>query len=157
MLGGLRRSSRVVRHHGRRLLSLGDNMSFILAFEKGRACDEGLRRLASKAAALQVGCEIDWVLRYVETDRNAADPGSRLASAGKLKPGQTVVGKRGEALVGPLGSAAPANGVLLQPMSIRPPPGLSLTQGEALGGRSARRRRQTAPCSKQMSISPPLA
>ena len=95
MLGGLRRSSGVVRHHGRRLLSLGDSLSSIFAFEKGRACDEGLGRLASKAAALQVGCEIDWVLRYVETDRNAADPGSRLASAGKLKPGQTVVGSGG--------------------------------------------------------------
>ena len=155
MLGGLRRSSRVVRHHGRRLLSLGDNLSSILAFEKGRACDEGLRRLASKAAAIQVGCEIDWVLRYVETDRNAADPGSRLASAGKLKPGQTVVGKRGEALVGPLGSAAPANGALLRPTSIRPPPGLSLTQGEALGGPLCSAAPANGALLQQMSISPP--
>ena len=57
--------------------------------------------------------------------------------------------------MGPLGSATPANGVLLQPMSIRLPPGLTLTQGEALEGplRSAAPANGALP--KLMPLSPP--
>lgn len=99
MLAGLRRESRVASRHGWRLLSVGDNLSSLLAFEKGRSANEAVRRLCARAAAIQVGCEIPWSLRYVEAGRNPADGPSRLANADFLKPGQTVVGRFAESLL----------------------------------------------------------
>eukprot|EP00973_Karenia_brevis_P061776 8590553-Karenia_brevis.AAC.1 len=55
-LAGLRRASRSLDNHGKRVLSLGDNMAELLATEKGRADDYSLRCLCARSAAFQFGC-----------------------------------------------------------------------------------------------------
>ena len=53
---GLRRLVRQPRWHGRRVLSLGDNMPSLLAFDRGRGKDRALMGLCRRSAALQFGC-----------------------------------------------------------------------------------------------------
>ena len=55
---GLTRSSRQVEHHGTVLLSASDNMSSVLAFEKGRATSLDLLVHCRRAAARLLGCSI---------------------------------------------------------------------------------------------------
>lgn len=101
MLAGLRRESRQAHRHGLRLLCLGDNQSSLLSFEKGRSAHEGLRRLCARAGSLQIGCEVGWSQRYVETTRNPTDAPSRLANSGYIPAGGVVVGRRADLLVEP--------------------------------------------------------
>ncbi|CAK0882533.1 unnamed protein product, partial [Prorocentrum cordatum] len=70
---GLFRASRGTGMHGHRIGSLGDNMSALLSFEKGRARDYGLRQLCRVAAARQIATDIQWRQQCVETDRNPTD------------------------------------------------------------------------------------
>ena len=65
--------------HGHRFLSLTDNMSSLLAFDRGRSCSNDLLSLCRRAAALCVGADVSWVLRHLETWRNPSDEGSRRA------------------------------------------------------------------------------
>ncbi|CAE8614739.1 unnamed protein product, partial [Polarella glacialis] len=76
-LMSLRRQSRVVRNHGKRFLTLNDNLSSLLAQAKGRAKRYDLTALCRRSAALQLGCDIPWHQRYIESERNPADAGSR--------------------------------------------------------------------------------
>ena len=89
---GLRRASRSVKSHGKRVLSLGDNMAEIVASEKGRASDFSLRSLIKRSAAYQLGCGIIWRRRHVDTKRNISDFCSRKADRGVYKPGEHRVG-----------------------------------------------------------------
>ncbi|CAK0803468.1 unnamed protein product, partial [Prorocentrum cordatum] len=75
---------------GARWSSVGDNLSEIMATEKGRAVDHGLNALCRRAAALQLGAEIRWVRRYVESEHNPTDADSRLADKGVLKAGEAL-------------------------------------------------------------------
>ncbi|CAE8627459.1 unnamed protein product, partial [Polarella glacialis] len=84
-LMSLRRQSRVVRNHGKRYLTLNDNLSSLLAQAKGRAKRYDLTALCRRSAALQLGCDIPWHQRYVESERNPADAGSRRYVVGKQK------------------------------------------------------------------------
>ena len=79
-LMSLRRASRDVALHGHRLLTLCDNLSALMAFDKGRAQDLSLLSLCRRAGALQFACEIRWHLRYVESARNPSDKDSRVFS-----------------------------------------------------------------------------
>ena len=54
--------------HGHRFLSFTDNMSSLLAFDRGR-----------REAALCIAADGSWVLRHLETWRNPSDGGSRRA------------------------------------------------------------------------------
>ena len=90
---GLRRAAQQPRNYGRSLLSLGDNLSEILAFDRGRARDHELLALVRRGAGVQIATGIARRRRYVETERNPSDADSRLADAGLLLlPGQTVLG-----------------------------------------------------------------
>ena len=74
----LRRVCRSGRWLGRRVLTLSDNPACVGAFEKGRSSrSHGLLALCQRSAAYQLACAIQWRLRYIETDRNVADEGSR--------------------------------------------------------------------------------
>ncbi|CAK0814522.1 unnamed protein product, partial [Prorocentrum cordatum] len=88
----LRRAARCTAVHGMRLLGLTDNLSALLAFMKGRAADFWLRLLARQAAALAIGAEIAWHLRYIESARNCTDCDSRAADRGEVGPGQAILG-----------------------------------------------------------------
>ena len=59
-LAGLRHHSRTAGQHGQRVLSLGDNMSELLAAEKGRASGRALCSIGARAAAHQIGCGLRW-------------------------------------------------------------------------------------------------
>ena len=73
----LRREARNVGSHGTLIGVLSDNLSSTLAFDKGRSSNFALLSLCRRAAALTIGCRFRFRIRYVETDRNAADKGSR--------------------------------------------------------------------------------
>lgn len=81
-LMALRRESRNTSCHGRRLLTLCDNLSCVC---KGRAKDYSLLALCRRAAAIQIACGIRWHLRYVETKRNPSDHDSRVFGKEKEK------------------------------------------------------------------------
>eukprot|EP00972_Heterocapsa_arctica_P101361 14940011-Heterocapsa_arctica.AAC.1 len=85
---GLRRVARNVNLHGLRVLSIGDNMAAVLAYEKGRARDPVLRSLVARSAAYRIGCEIRWKQRYVESKRNCTDHDSRAADRGEVGAGE---------------------------------------------------------------------
>ncbi|CAK0839789.1 unnamed protein product [Prorocentrum cordatum] len=89
-LAGLRHAVADPRAHGCQVLSVGDNLSEIMATEEGRAVDHCLNALCRRAAALQLGAEIRWVRRCVESERNPTDADSRLADTGILKAGEAL-------------------------------------------------------------------
>ena len=90
---GLVRMSRSTGFHGSRFLSIGDNLSSLLAFERGRARDWGLRRLTRMSAARQIGCELQQLHRYSESDRNPTDYDSRAVERGDLGVFQVCHGR----------------------------------------------------------------
>ena len=75
----LRRKCRETKHLNHRHLTLSDSMVTIGVFEKGRSHSFALLSLCRRAAAYQIAGEVLWRLRYIETDRNVADAGSRGA------------------------------------------------------------------------------
>jgi hypothetical protein len=93
-LRGLEIAAGDARCHGRRLLSIGDNMSSLLSYERGRARNFGLRMLTLRAGSIQLATEIQWRHRYAESARNPTDEGSRWADAGRIAAGHTVRGDR---------------------------------------------------------------
>ncbi|CAK0811644.1 unnamed protein product [Prorocentrum cordatum] len=93
-LVGLYHAVRDPASHGGVVLSLGDNLSEVLATERGRAHDPALNSVCRRAAAVELGAEARWVRRYVETDRNPTDSDSRLAEQGILAPGESLRGGR---------------------------------------------------------------
>ena len=92
----LKRASRSTALHGHKFLTIGDNMSSLLSFERGRARDWGLRQLTRVSAARSIACELDQRHRYSETDRNPSDRDSRAAERGEVRPGQVQSGPRRE-------------------------------------------------------------
>ena len=57
-LMGLRRAVAGTAGHGDRFLSLTDNMSSLLAFDRGRSCGYDLLCLCRRAAALFFGADV---------------------------------------------------------------------------------------------------
>ena len=49
--------------HGHRFLSRTDNMSNVLAFDRGRSCSCDLLCLCRRAVSLCFGADVSWVLR----------------------------------------------------------------------------------------------
>eukprot|EP00972_Heterocapsa_arctica_P049119 7231217-Heterocapsa_arctica.AAC.1 len=78
--------------HGSRVLSLCDNMSCLMALVKGRGGNPALQCLCRRAASLQIGAELRWAIRYIESERNGTDFDSRAGDRGELRAGQTVQG-----------------------------------------------------------------
>ncbi|CAK0836100.1 unnamed protein product, partial [Prorocentrum cordatum] len=89
---GLRRATPPVAAHGCRAPSIGDNLSSMMAFEKGRCANPVLRQLACQAAARQLATGIQHYHRYSESKRNPTDYDSRAADRFELAPGQTQRG-----------------------------------------------------------------
>ena len=116
-LRGLRRAARNHRSHGCRVLSIGDNLVSICAFEKGRSKVWGLNAVARRAAAYQIGCRISWRQRHISSERCVADAGSRLQDAGFH--GQCCGGTHAKDVPNKLPEQASRP-------TIRPPPGLEL-------------------------------
>ena len=77
-LSSLKRTARVSSLTHSTKLTLSDNLPVVLAFEKGRSSSYGMNRLCRVACAFQVGLDISWRLRHIESPRNVADAPSRL-------------------------------------------------------------------------------
>ena len=88
-LMGLRAAARDHAQREKIVLSLGENLSEILASDKGRSHDPVLKSLLRRAAGLCVVSGIGWRRPHIETGRNPTDAGSRLADSGLLQPGES--------------------------------------------------------------------
>lgn len=64
---GLRRAADRADCHGTLLLSVGDNLTDILEFDKGRSSSRGLNTLCRQSCALQTISGIRWRRRHVGT------------------------------------------------------------------------------------------
>ena len=82
-LSSLKRTGRVRRLTHTTKLTLSDNLAVVLAFEKGRSSSAGMNRLCRSAASFQLGLNILWRLRHIESPRNIADGPSRLFQPGR--------------------------------------------------------------------------
>ena len=91
-LVGLKRMTRSADRHGYRFLSIGDNLSSLIALEKGRAQNFALLGLTRTAAARQIACDLRQFHRYSESKRNPTDFDSRAVERGDIVRGQTVHG-----------------------------------------------------------------
>ena len=67
-------------------------MAEVCVFDRGRARDRALNASARRAAGYQFAANVAWRRRYIETKRNVADAGSRLADAGRIRAGNAVYG-----------------------------------------------------------------
>ena len=77
LLSSLKRAARVSSQCGTKKLTFSDNLSAVLAFEKGRSSSAALNRLCKSSAAIQNALQIKWRIRHLETKRNLADAPSR--------------------------------------------------------------------------------
>ena len=88
---GLRRLVRSTKNLGKVALSITDNLSCALAFEKGRSSSGRLNFLCRRAAAYQLGGNTQWRLRHIRSELNVADRPSRMfgnrSDASPLKTG----------------------------------------------------------------------
>lgn len=82
-LAGPRRHCRTVKGAGHKLLSISDNLACVGAFEKGRS-SSALLTLCRRACGYRLACEVQWRLRYLESDgirrTPTLDGGRRRAS-----------------------------------------------------------------------------
>ena len=87
---GLQREAADPAAHGAVVLSFGDNLAETLAFDRERAKGWALLALVRKGSAFQLGADLRWARRYIETKRSPSDVDSRIADRGGLAPGQIV-------------------------------------------------------------------
>lgn len=75
------------------MLTIGDNLSAVLSFEKGRPRDGALGCVVARAAAYQIGYRIGWRQRFTFSENNATDYDNRAADP-RVKAGERVLGDR---------------------------------------------------------------
>lgn len=71
---------------GTRMLFLTDNLTAACSLEKGRARSWALNGVCRRVAAYTLGCSIRARWRYIESERNVADEGSRRPLVGRSHP-----------------------------------------------------------------------
>ena len=84
---GLHRDASDPAAHGAVVLSFGDNLAETLVYDRGRAKEWALLALVRKSNAFQLGTDLRWARRYIETKRNPSDADSHIADRGGLAPG----------------------------------------------------------------------
>ena len=77
ILGAVKHVSRDCQFHGSRCLILNDNMGVVLAVSKGRCSNYSMLRLLRRIAAVTLATNIRICVRWIPSERNAADKGSR--------------------------------------------------------------------------------
>ena len=77
ILSAVKHMCRDSRRHGQRVLVLNDNMGVCLAVQKGRASDFSLLRLIRRISAHCLACGLRLHVRWVASEHNVADKGSR--------------------------------------------------------------------------------
>ena len=89
-LSSLKRTTRVDSLGSSLKLTLCDNLSVVLAFEKGRSQSPALNRLCRISASLQIAANVFWKLRHIESPRNVADTPSRMFEKNRLASVQWI-------------------------------------------------------------------
>ena len=89
-LSSLKRTTRVDSLGSAIKLTLCDNLSVVLAFEKGRSHSPALNRLCRISASLQLAANVFWKLRHIESPRNVADTPSRWFEKNRLASVQWI-------------------------------------------------------------------
>ena len=87
----IRRAARSIAWHGTVVLTTCDNLSCALAHEKRRAKDYGLRMTVCVGSAYSIACNTRWHHRYVISEVNPDDWGSREADRGVIDVGDKIV------------------------------------------------------------------
>ena len=98
---GLVRASWGPAGPGKVHVTLGDNLSSILAFEKGRCGGPALRRLVQRAGAICMAAEMGWRHRHVKREDCVADHGSRLKRSRHLAAGVVLTRAAAPAIAPP--------------------------------------------------------
>jgi len=78
ILSAAKHRSRDALRHGKRVLIMNDNMGVVLACMKGRCASYGLLRTCQKMAAESLASGIRFYVRWIPSELNVADHGSRL-------------------------------------------------------------------------------
>ena len=76
----------------RTIVTLGDNMSVLLACDGRRAGDSALSTVVQHSAAMLFATDCVWRRRHVESSRRPTDADSRLVGQGLLAQGQRIEG-----------------------------------------------------------------
>ena len=113
-----RRAARSVKNLGRRHLGLGDNLTSLLAYDKGRS-SSCLNVLCKRSAAYQLGGWMSWRWRHVDSARHVADRGSRLVG-----PDRPRAQQRADAAAVAASQLASQRDFAAR-TAVPPPPGLS--------------------------------
>lgn len=139
-LSSLKRSARSAAHVGTRKLTLCDNLSTVLALEKGRSSSVPMNRICKTACAIQTALQIKWHVRHVETKRNQADKPSRGIRM-RQPPNVNHATVPQQECDSPGMPSRPKCPVPIQLASVVPPPGL----GDRIHG-------QTCTCGSEKSL-----
>ena len=105
-----------------KLLTLCDNTICCLDFDRGRARQSyGMLVLTRRAAAYEIGLDIKWIVRYIETSRNPADEGSRMVDLEKrTSPATTITSATSPTFPPPPASRRSSTQATLPTFSILP-------------------------------------
>ena len=126
----VRRVARSSALHHRQHVVCGDNMSVALALAKGRCQDPLLLFQCRRAAAVCLAADLSVVYRWLPSEWNAADAGSR-----QWEPPKSHTGEAGDDSHVPQAARrpilCPSGG---EPPGFSPPPGLSLRRDIESGG-----------------------
>ena len=87
---GLRRAVRSRTCWGSLVCSLGDNLSEVLACERGRARNHELNAICRVSSSFQIATGIKWIRRHVRSEDNATDWDSRLADRHIIAAGECL-------------------------------------------------------------------
>ena len=82
ILGAVRHRARDPSKHGKHIVVLNDNMSVVLAMQKGRCSNYGLLRILRRTAAHCFAAGIRLRVRWLPSERNVADEDSRFWEPG---------------------------------------------------------------------------
>ena len=77
IVAAIRHKLRACSEFGKRHLHFGDNLGMILACCKGRSSAYGMLRFSRRICALVLAADISWACRWVPSELNVADKGSR--------------------------------------------------------------------------------
>ena len=77
VIWALKHDSRQTRNHDQRRLHLCDNLSIVLALEKGRCSDPALLVLCRRFASFALACGVRYRIRWIPSEGNPSDDASR--------------------------------------------------------------------------------
>ena len=84
---GLRHRLRALANRGKRWLCLCDNLSLVLSLAKGRSASPVLNSTIREVLCLSIIGDVQWIVRWIPSEHNPSDRGSRLIGPTCRQPG----------------------------------------------------------------------